>query len=172
VGLAALAVLSVGCSSGDHGQSSAESSTPLSDQQTSTSTASADPRSVALPPVKPGDAQATKSFLATGGKLLLTFRSAIAPLIDVAPTADPSGLLSLCTSVAESLSQVQPNDVLTAAQRIPDPILAELYLSERRVVSDGLVACGQKNLIAQTTALQQLDRTEILMGRRLKELGL
>lgn len=141
-------------------------------QTTAVEAAGNEASSISFPTVIAGDVQTTKSFLEADGALLETFRVAVQPLANNKTDVSGPALLTLCTSVAHSLDSVNPTDLLTLAQGVPDPVLADLFVAERRVVSDALVACGKGDTHTTDVAVVALRNTETMIDRRLRELGL
>lgn len=167
------------CSSGGHhaGPPPSTAVTPptptaIANTAEQTQPARDDAITMTLPNVAPGDAQATRDYLSSNGTLLQTFRAAITPLISLTAGTDATTPLNVCTSVATALNTVGPGELLTSAQQVPDPVLAELFIDERRLVSDSLVACGANNSTTIASSLSALHNADILIGRRMNELGI
>lgn len=138
--------------------------------ETNASLSGNDGSSVSFPTLDPGTADLTLSYLNAEGVLIGRFRSAVTPLISQDPGASASTLFSLCTSVAESLNSVNPSELLKVAQGVPDSTLGDLFVTERRLVSDALVACGAGDTVAMDHALHNLKNAGALIDQRLREI--
>jgi hypothetical protein len=125
---------------------------------------------VSLPAVSGETKSASARYLAGPGALYVTFRDVSSPLLTLAAADHATAAdVATCTDVGTRLTtSVNPGQLLTVAQQIPDQTLATLALDERSARADLLRACVAGRLPVEL--VRSVADANTLVNRRLEEL--